>query len=134
MAICHMALAFFCQLANNIGMATVNHIRKLLKTHDITLEVLSERTGISTAHLSRIQRGKRGLSLENAILIARALGVSVHEVDESFSSILTDREDQATSLEKELIEVLPKLSKDSQKSLLQTAQRLQELEERASSE
>lgn len=130
-----MALAIIRQVANNTAMKKPNHIRKLRRAIDgMTIEKLAGITGISTTHLSRMERGERGLSLEFAMKIARALGVAVHEVDESFSSVLTVREDQETSLEQELIEVLPKLSKDSQLSLLQSARRFQELEENASSE
>ncbi len=61
-----------------------NQIRTLRKDRDITLEGLAEMTGISTSFLSRIESNKRGLSLENVISIARALGVEPEEVSDEF--------------------------------------------------
>lgn len=61
-----------------------NQIRKLRKERGITLEDFAERTGISYSHLSRMEAGKRGLSLENVIRIARALGVEPEEVSDEF--------------------------------------------------
>lgn len=61
-----------------------NQIRKTRKGKDITLEQVSEETGISTSYLSRIEAGTRGLSLENAVKIARALGVEPEEITDEF--------------------------------------------------
>lgn len=61
-----------------------NRIREIRKTKDITLEDLSERTGISYTHLSRIEGSKRGLSLENVIRIARALETEPIEITDEF--------------------------------------------------
>lgn len=61
-----------------------NRIRQIRKQKDVTLEDLSERTGISYTHLSRIESGKRGLSLENAIRVSKALGVEPVEVTDEF--------------------------------------------------
>ena len=62
-----------------------NRIREIRKQKDVTLEDLSERTGISYTHLSRIEGGKRGLSLENVIRIARALEVEPSELTTDFN-------------------------------------------------
>lgn len=78
-----MALAHFCQLANNFEMA--NQIRNLRTDRQITLEGLAELTGISVTHLSRMEKGTRGLSLENVIRISRALGVDAADVSDEFS-------------------------------------------------
>lgn len=75
-------MARFCALANSAAMA--NQIKSLRKAKDITLEELSERVGISTSHLSRIIAGERGLSLENVIRIANALGVDPIEVSDEY--------------------------------------------------
>lgn len=62
-----------------------NQVRKLRKAKDFTLEQLAELTGISTSYLSRIESGSRGLSLENAILISRALGVEPEEITDEIN-------------------------------------------------
>lgn len=69
-----------------------NRILPLRKQKNITLEELSELTGISYTHLSRIQSGQRGLSLANVIKISRALGVEPVEITDEF-----DHEDLATA-------------------------------------
>lgn len=84
-----MAVAIFCQLANNIAMA--NRIREVRKSKGMTLEELSELTGISTSFLSRIEKGGdakdgRGLSLENAARIARALATEIEEISNDFGA------------------------------------------------
>lgn len=61
-------------------MHMANRIRELRKSRNITLEELAEQSGISTGFLSRIESGKRGLSLENVIRIARALDVEPIDV------------------------------------------------------
>lgn len=82
MAICQLAVARFCQMANNLLMA--NRIREIRKSADITLEELAERTGLSTSFLSRMEADKRGLKLENAMAIAKALGKEVEEITDEF--------------------------------------------------
>lgn len=67
-----------------------NRIREIRKQKNVTLEELAELTGISHTHLSRIQGGLRGLSLENVIKIARALKVEPVEITDEF-----DHEDLA---------------------------------------
>lgn len=61
-----------------------NQIKKLRKDRDMTLEKMSELTGISPGQLSRIEAGRRGLSLENVITIARALRVEPIEISDEF--------------------------------------------------
>lgn len=85
---CHLAVAVFCRLANSRKMA--NRIREMRKSRGKTLEELSGETGISTSYLSRIEKGEgakdgRGLSLENAVRIARALGCEVTDFTSDFS-------------------------------------------------
>lgn len=72
-----------------------NQIRKLRKKKQITLEDLAELTGISTTHLSRMETGSRGLSLENVIRVANALGVEPAEVSDDFHH---EQLDQAESI------------------------------------
>jgi transcriptional regulator with XRE-family HTH domain len=61
-----------------------NQIRKIRKAKDVTLEDLSEFTGISPGHLQRMETGQRGLSLENVLKIAKALGVEPVELTDEF--------------------------------------------------
>lgn len=61
-----------------------NQIRILRKAKNITLEELADLSGISTTHLSRMETGQRGLSLENVIKIAKALSVDAIEVTDEF--------------------------------------------------
>jgi phage repressor protein C with HTH and peptisase S24 domain len=82
LAICHLAVANFCHLANNLPMA--NRIREIRRAKDITLESLAEETGISTSYLSRIEGGSRKASLENLIRIARALGSEPEDLSDEF--------------------------------------------------
>jgi transcriptional regulator with XRE-family HTH domain len=63
-----------------------NRIKKIRTGKEITLEALADLSGISTSHLSRIEAGSRGLSLENLIRIARALGVEPEEISNDFSA------------------------------------------------
>lgn len=65
-----------------------NRIREIRKSKHLTLEELSEATGISDSYLSRIESNGRGLSLENAVKIARALKCEVQD----FTSDFTDED------------------------------------------
>lgn len=62
-----------------------NRIRQVRKSKHVTLEELTDGTGISTSFLSRIEGGGRGLSLENAVKIARFLECDVHDITDEFS-------------------------------------------------
>lgn len=65
-------------------MTPKNRIRALRKAKDMTLEALAEATGISTGHLSRMEQGTRGVSLEQYIAIGRALGHEVHDMTNEY--------------------------------------------------
>jgi transcriptional regulator with XRE-family HTH domain len=52
------------------------HLRGLRKQREMTLEQLSEATGISVSSLSRIENTQLGLNVEKVELLARALKVS----------------------------------------------------------
>lgn len=75
-----------------------NRIREIRKDKEITLEDLAERTGISYTHLSRIEGGKRGLSLENVIKIGRALQVEPVEITDEFNHDDLERAAELPSL------------------------------------
>jgi len=59
---------------------TQNRIRQLRRAKGLTVEDLAERLGISHGHLSRIERQARGLSIELAREVAKAMNVTVAEV------------------------------------------------------
>jgi len=82
-----LALVAVCKLANMANMA--NRIREVRKSKHMTLEELAEATGISTSYLSRIEGGgksTRGLNLENALKVARALHCEVMDITDEFSA------------------------------------------------
>jgi phage repressor protein C with HTH and peptisase S24 domain len=62
-----------------------NRIREVRKSKHLTLEELAGLTGISTSYVSRIEAGGRGLSLENAVRIARELQCEVADITDEFS-------------------------------------------------
>src|ERR1700712_3070694 len=51
-------------------------VRDIRKRREMTLEQLSERTGISVSSLSRIENTRLGLTVEKVEVLAHALGVS----------------------------------------------------------
>ena len=57
-----------------------NRIKDLRKEKGLTLNQLSEKTGISASHLSRIEAGARGLKLEYIESISRVLSVTPTEL------------------------------------------------------
>lgn len=61
-----------------------NRIREVRKSKNLTLEELAEAAGISVTHLSRMESGKRGLSLENTIRVAKAMEVDAAELTDEF--------------------------------------------------
>ncbi|MGZ2484326.1 transcriptional regulator with XRE-family HTH domain [Rhizobium pisi] len=61
-----------------------NRIRLVRKQKNLTLEELAEKSGISYTHLSRMEAGKRGVSLENILRISKALGVEANEITDEF--------------------------------------------------
>lgn len=66
-------------------MKEKNRIRSIRRGKDMTLEALADVTGISAGHLSRMEAGSRGVSLEQYLTIARALGVEVVDLTNEFS-------------------------------------------------
>jgi len=64
----------------NVGRMTRTLIRKVRKEKGITLERLSELTGLSVSFLSRLESDKREVSVRHLDTIASALGVEVGEL------------------------------------------------------
>jgi transcriptional regulator with XRE-family HTH domain len=56
------------------------NIAKLRKAADCTQAQLAERVGVQPEHISRIETGRRGVSIETLSNIAKGLGVELHEV------------------------------------------------------
>lgn len=52
-----------------------NRINEVRKERKISLDLLAERTGLSTSYLSRLQNSQRNVSLKHLATIANALGV-----------------------------------------------------------
>ena len=55
-------------------------IHRLRKRADITQQMLAEKIGTSTAYISQLERGTKGISIENLVNIANALGVTVDTI------------------------------------------------------
>lgn len=55
-------------------------VRRIRRAREFTLEELADRTGVSRAALSKIERGERTPSLSNALQIAEALAVPLAEL------------------------------------------------------
>lgn len=62
-------------------------IRSMRKDRGIQLNELAEKSGLSSAFLSRLERGQVSSSVANLIQIAEALGISVSELFEDASSV-----------------------------------------------
>src|SRR3981081_2290551 len=55
-------------------------LKELRAERGITLTALAEQTGLSTAHLARLERGDRQPSIGSLLQISRVYGVSVSEL------------------------------------------------------
>ena len=70
------ATASGASVADTIGA----HVRALRKRQKLTLEQLSELTGISISSLSRLENTRLGITMEKVDLLATALGVSAEDL------------------------------------------------------
>lgn len=76
-------------------------IKKYRKQKGLTLKELSELTGISISFLSDIERGRRNPSIENAVIIAKALSFDASIIlPNDVKSIL--KESYSSSLHEEI--------------------------------
>jgi len=66
------------QESNPFNARLGRNVKGLRKRAGVTLERLSEEVGVDISFLSRLERGMHGLGLENAIRLAKALGVPLH--------------------------------------------------------
>lgn len=65
----------------------MNKIKEIRKAKKMKLREVSAATGLTIQALSLYERGERGLSLNNAILIARALGVNLEDIAEEVKGV-----------------------------------------------
>lgn len=65
----------------------MNKIKEIRKAKKMKLREVSAATGLTIQALSLYERGERGLSLNNAILIARALGVNLEDIAEEVKEV-----------------------------------------------
>ena len=72
-------------------MRIENKIKTLRIQKGLTLKELSQLTGLSPSHLSRIERGLRHPSLRTAWLLSRAFNVDVSELFIHKSKISTSK-------------------------------------------
>lgn len=52
-------------------------LRKYRADNGVTLADLAEKTGITVSHLSRLERWRAGVSLANAIVLAKVTGLPI---------------------------------------------------------
>lgn len=55
-------------------------IRQMRLQKNVTLQTLSEKTGISVSHLSEVECGKKDITLRRLCKVAEAMGVSAKEL------------------------------------------------------
>ena len=57
-----------------------NKLREIRKKHQLTLQQLSQKTGLSASYLNRIERGLRTPSLYSALRIAQVFNLNVEDI------------------------------------------------------
>lgn len=77
----------------NINLEVGRNIQTAREQAGYTQDALSERMGITPNHLSAIERGVSGISLETLSRLCRLLGVSADRI--LFGSSVTDADAQA---------------------------------------
>lgn len=55
-------------------------LRRYRVENNVTLSVLAAKAGIGETHLSRLERGKAGVSLSKAIKLAEVTGLPIEEI------------------------------------------------------
>jgi len=77
----YLALDRICQSGNVRAMPDYpNRIKELREKRRMTIESLADAAGLSVSYASRIENGKRNLSVKNLAAIADALGVAQSEI------------------------------------------------------
>lgn len=62
------------------GSVLKNRLKEIRKSRGLTLEKLSEMSGVSLSQISRIEKGERGWSVDSLPKLAEALNVTVAEL------------------------------------------------------
>lgn len=84
-------------------------IRSIRQGHKMSIIDLADKSGISSKHLGKVERGQSKISLECLEKVAVALGVPVKDILEA------DHEQSRDALNNEITALLPELSdKDTQ--------------------
>jgi transcriptional regulator with XRE-family HTH domain len=65
---------------NNVLDAVGKNLRTLRRTRNLTLQALSERTGLSISMLSLLERGKASPSVGTLVVVSSELGVPISEL------------------------------------------------------
>lgn len=72
-----------------------NCVRSSRETRKMSLQSLANSAGVSSAHLSQLEKGKRCCSVEVALKISRALDVPVTALFQvALDNAVNDQEDQ----------------------------------------
>ncbi|MGW3290196.1 helix-turn-helix domain-containing protein [Streptomyces sp. NPDC001002] len=67
-------------IEDDADLWVAQRLKELRSERGITLTTLAEQTGISSAHLSRLEKGLRKPSIGSLLQIARVYGVSISEL------------------------------------------------------
>ncbi len=65
---------------NEVQLRVGSAIRTLRRQHDLTLEQLAERIGITEQHLGVVELGKSNVTIEILTALANEFGVSVNDL------------------------------------------------------
>jgi transcriptional regulator with XRE-family HTH domain len=68
------------QVTGGDKMTVGENIKRLRETKNMTQESLAQKLGVTSSNISQIESGERGLSIDKAVLIADALGVSLMDL------------------------------------------------------
>ena len=56
------------------------NLRRARRMKDMTQESLAIEAGVPRAYVSRVERGNVNISIDNADVLARAIGISLHDL------------------------------------------------------
>ena len=100
-------------------------IRNIRKRKKWTIEILSEKTGISTVLISQIENGTRTGRLETLITIANALEVSIEDI--LVDSLLFTNAEGKTKHEDDFSYILLNCTENESRFLIKNAENVKEL-------
>ena len=79
-------------------------IRRLRKENNLTQEVLAEQLDISYTYLSQVERGVRGINVDNLVLIANRFNISIDYLLSDYLNKDINKENK--DLDKEWLEII----------------------------